>query len=91
MSEHPTIQLVLYIPPCQVSPLSIATNKKNITAPRTAFLSPRWGGVQIYNAPSSLCNNVDKDPYWLDSAVVMANFKMQLKLLLGVPELVSFF
>ena len=85
VSEHPTIQLVLYIPPCQISPLYI-TSSHNIS-PSTAFLSPRWGGVQIFNTPQNLCGNVGKESYWLDSSAIMTIFKMQLKLLLGIPEL----
>lgn len=88
VSEHPTMQLVLYIPPCQISPLFITSSLPNV-GPSTAFLSPRWGGVQIFNPPQSLCGNVEKESAYLDSMTIMNTFKMQLKLLLGIPELVS--
>ncbi|KAK3912844.1 GPI transamidase component PIG-S [Frankliniella fusca] len=86
VSEHPTIQLVLYIPPCQISPLYITSSRQNVL-PSTAFLSPRWGGVQIFNPSQNLCGNVDKESSWLDSEIIMNTFKMQLKLLIGIPEL----
>lgn len=86
VSEHPTIQLVLYIPPCQISPLYITSSRPNVL-PSTAFLSPRWGGVQIFNPPQTLCGNVDEESSWLDSKTIMNTFKMQLKLLIGIPEL----
>ncbi|XP_034255162.1 GPI transamidase component PIG-S isoform X2 [Thrips palmi] len=86
VSEHPTIQLVLYIPPCQISPLFITSSRSSIQ-PSLAFLSPRWGGVQIFNPPQSLCGHVDENSSWLDSEAIMNTFKMQLKLLVGFPEL----
>lgn len=86
VSEHPTIQLVLYIPPCQISPLYITSSQPQVP-PSTAFLSPRWGGVQIFNPPLSLCGNGEKESPWLNSAAIMNTFKMQLKLLIGIPEL----
>lgn len=88
VSEHPTIQLVLYIPPCQISPLFITSSRPTIQ-PSLAFLSPRWGGVQIVNPPQNLCGHADEKSSWLDSETIMNTFKMQLKLLVGFPELVS--
>jgi hypothetical protein len=55
-----------------------------------AFLSPRWGGIVIHNPSSLICHNTSVHPkeYSPDSAAVMGVFLAQLRLLMGIPELV---
>lgn len=49
VSKHPCLNFVLFIPPCNLSPLHIYTSKGHRIQGADAFLSPRWGGIQIYN------------------------------------------
>jgi hypothetical protein len=55
-----------------------------------AFLSPRWGGIVIQNPSSVICHNTSVQPkeYSPDTAAVMGVFLAQLRLLMGIPELV---
>lgn len=60
ISTNPNIQLVVYVPPCQFSPLVIyerngkRSNEKHINS----FISPKWGGVIIANPPEEFCKAV---------------------------------
>lgn len=55
--ENPTIHLVVYVPPCDASPLHIY-NKKGERASTNgvdSFLSSKWGGVIIANPTREEC------------------------------------
>jgi len=56
-----------------------------------AFLSPRWGGIQIYNPPVETCSDSADTvaEHIPDAALTMSVFRKQLKLLLGVHTLVK--
>ena len=73
VSGRPTLQFVVYVPPAAERPLRLRP-----AGAADAFISPRWGGVQIHNPP------VDEDS--LDSRRVVSVLVTQLRLLLGVPE-----
>lgn len=49
VSKHPCLNFVLYIPPCSSSPLYIYTKKGFHLEEANAFISPKWGGIQIFN------------------------------------------
>jgi hypothetical protein len=56
-----------------------------------AFLSPRWGGIVIHNPSSLICHNMsipEPKEYSPDTAAIMGAFLVQLRLLMGIPELV---
>lgn len=89
----------MYSVPCDQSPLYIYTksgHKSKSVNNVKAFLSPRWGGVVISNSPTDVCkqaikSNYDKPAEVIPNAVtIMGVFLSQLRLLLGIPEPVSF-
>lgn len=57
--ENPTIHLVVYVPPCDASPLHVY-NKKGIRASSDdqvdSFLSSKWGGIIIANPTRAECS-----------------------------------
>jgi hypothetical protein len=56
-----------------------------------AFLSPQWGGIVIHNPSSLICHNTsipEPKEYSPDTAAIMGAFLAQLRLLMGIPELV---
>ncbi|XP_025096224.1 GPI transamidase component PIG-S-like [Pomacea canaliculata] len=81
-SNNPTLNFVVYIPTRDNSPLFIL-DENEIPVTSNAFLSPRWGGVMIYNVdvPSSA-----KLPYplELDMHRLMEVFLTQIRLLLNI-------
>ncbi|KAK0167361.1 hypothetical protein PV327_004768 [Microctonus hyperodae] len=95
VSLYPCINLVMYIVPCDGSPLHIYTRTGHRSKPLNnyveAFLSPRWGGVVISNPPPEACKEasrltngtVDVIP---NHVTMMGVFLAQLKLLLGIPQ-----
>lgn len=54
-----------------------------------SFLSPRWGGIFIYNVPNPGVNDTLPVPVSLDMKSVMEVFITQLKLLLNIQSVVS--
>ena len=80
-SSNPGLNMMVYIPPVQISPLSIKHSTTN------SFLLPRWGGVHVYNYLSEEEQNV-KFPIniSLDMEKVMGVWVGQLRTLLGVEE-----
>ena len=49
VSKYPCLNFILYIPPCATSPLFIYTKNGFKLEGANAFISPKWGGIQIYN------------------------------------------
>ncbi|XP_043285709.1 GPI transamidase component PIG-S [Venturia canescens] len=92
ISLHPCINLVVYVVPCDESPLHIYT--KSGYRPKSinnveAFLSPRWGGIVIANPPSEDCEEAQGDgavEVVPNAATIMGVFIAQLRSLLGIPE-----
>lgn len=94
VSLHPCINLVIYVVPCENAPLHIYSKSghKSSTANNVeAFISPRWGGVVIANPSIEQCIKETEDSpidFVPEEATVMGVFISQLRLLLGVHELV---
>ena len=49
-----------------------------------AFLSPRWGGMMVYNLEQAPEGEQRPVKYDIDMQVVMETFLSQLRLLLGI-------
>nr|KAG5714377.1 hypothetical protein BaRGS_018594 [Batillaria attramentaria] len=81
-SNNPTLNFVVYVPTRDNSPLYIQDqNGERLSS--NAFLSPRWGGIMIYNV------EVPKDaplpaPVEIDTKTMMEVFLTQLRLLLNI-------
>ncbi|KAF0311310.1 GPI transamidase component PIG-S [Amphibalanus amphitrite] len=73
VSGRPTLQFVVYVPSPAERPLHLRP-----AGAADAFLSPRWGGVQVYNPPAG--------QETVDARRVVTVLVTQLRLLLGVPE-----
>jgi len=80
-SKNPSLNLLVYLPPIDTSPLTIPRSKTN------SFLIPRWGGVHIYNFIQEDSENV-KFPMKLDVDMekVVGIWMGQIRSLLGVEE-----
>jgi len=80
-SSHPGLNMMVYLPPVQSSPLTISQSATD------SFLLPRWGGVHVYNYLTKDQQNV-KFPLniELDMERVMGIWVGQLRSLLGVEE-----
>ncbi|XP_071448081.1 GPI transamidase component PIG-S [Hetaerina americana] len=59
VARNPTLNLVLYVPPCEESPLFIYSKRTAAPIPNNAFISPQWGGIQIVD-PSPFCSEREK-------------------------------
>ena len=91
VSRNPCLNFVVYVPPCEAAPLHIYRRQGvRVKGGVDAFLSPRWGGIVIHNPSSLICHNTSVHPkeYSPDTAAVMGVFLAQLRLLMGIPELV---
>jgi len=84
-SNNPAINLMVYIPPIERAPLTIAESRSN------SFLIPRWGGVHIYNYITEQSDNV-KFPMELkiDMGRVVGIWVGQLRSLLGIEEVIAY-
>nr|XP_006825320.1 PREDICTED: GPI transamidase component PIG-S-like [Saccoglossus kowalevskii] len=86
VSTNPTLNFLVYVPPPSQSPLHIL-NEHGDTVTNNAFLSPRWGGIMLYNSPRDTSGNVTlPDTVDVDMKTVMEVFLSQLRLLIGVPK-----
>ncbi|XP_031632221.1 GPI transamidase component PIG-S isoform X2 [Contarinia nasturtii] len=56
--ESPTIHLIIYIPPCDNSPLYLYNSKGQRATNKTidSFLSQKWGGIIISNPTAGECS-----------------------------------
>ena len=81
-SSSPALNMLVYIPPVQRYPLTVAGSVLN------SFLIPRWGGVHLYNYAGPEADNV-RFPMQLelDMGRVAGVWLTQLRSLLGVTEL----
>ncbi|XP_050671247.1 GPI transamidase component PIG-S isoform X2 [Leptidea sinapis] len=84
VSEQPTMNLALYVVPCEISPLYIYDqNDKKVESPVQAFMSPKWGGVVLCSPECGA------GVYRPRSQLVMGTFVSQLRKLLGITEKVT--
>lgn len=92
VSRNPCLNFVVYIPPCDAAPLHIYRRQgTRVKGGVDAFLSPRWGGIVIHNPSHMVCHNTsvpEPKEYSPDTAAIMGVFLAQLRLLMGIPELV---
>ncbi|XP_035824543.1 GPI transamidase component PIG-S isoform X2 [Aplysia californica] len=83
-SNNPGMNFIVYIPTVNKRPLFIHDNK-GVPVPSNSFLSPRWGGVMIYNSESSGVNSSQPDSNVnVDMHKVMEVFISQMRLLLNI-------
>jgi len=84
-SNNPAINLMVYVPPVERIPLTVAESRSD------SFLIPRWGGVHIYNYVTEQSENV-KFPMKLevDMERVVGVWVGQLRSLLGVEEVTAY-
>lgn len=56
--ESPTIHLIIYLPPCDNSPLYLYNSKGQRATNKTTdtFLSQKWGGIIISNPTAGECS-----------------------------------
>ncbi|KAK2150739.1 hypothetical protein LSH36_391g00004 [Paralvinella palmiformis] len=88
VSINPNINFVLYITPRNHYPLKIYDNSDELS-PSNCFLSPRWGGIMIYNIPTPENVSLPAEVK-LDMKSIMEVFLSQLRLLLGLNPLNHF-
>lgn len=91
---------MVYVPPCESSPLFIYNNKdERITSNDIdSFISPKWGGIVIANPKETDCVNFfdnGDQKVNIDVNEVMPILMYQLKKLIGVeskvrPNLMKF-
>lgn len=74
IGDGPTINLILYVPPTEQSPLVLNENSGS------SWLIPQWGGIQVLNLPEKKARLSKQD---LEG--VMRTFSDQLLSLLGMP------
>ncbi|XP_070571818.1 GPI transamidase component PIG-S-like [Ptychodera flava] len=85
VSTNPTLNFLVYVPTKYHSPLYIL-NEKDEPIMSNAFLSPRWGGIMIYNSPETEANQTLPETVEVEMKSVMEVFLSQLRLLIGVPK-----
>ncbi|XP_077996090.1 GPI-anchor transamidase component PIGS-like [Glandiceps talaboti] len=85
VSTNPTLNFLVYVPTRYHSPLYIL-NEKGESVNSNAFLSPRWGGIMIYNSAQPEGNVTLPELVEVDIKEVMEVFLSQLRLLVGVPK-----
>ncbi|KAI9030062.1 phosphatidylinositol-glycan biosynthesis class S protein [Phycomyces nitens] len=88
ISSYPTINLILYVPSPEETPLRIHDSKEQPLL-SNAFLIPRWGGVAIKNPPKKAL--VEKQLHFTkkDLQPIMKIFVAQLRSLMGIPNINS--
>lgn len=91
--DNPCIHLVVYVPPCESSPLFIYNNKdERITDNEIdSFISPKWGGIVVANPKEIDCvnffdNNSEKMDIHINMDEIMPILLHQLKRLIGVDS-----
>lgn len=98
ITDNLTIHLVVYIPPCDSSPLHIyningerASLKNNVDS----FLSPKWGGIIIANPKRSECKkwteSQEKAEIYVNSHHVMHIALFLLRRIIDIHVEVSIF
>jgi len=82
VSTNPNINFVVYIPTHDQSPLFIHDESGQASS-TNAFLSPRWGGLLVYNV-NVTADVTPKQTVSIDMRQVISVFASQLRLLLGI-------
>ncbi|XP_055387178.1 GPI transamidase component PIG-S [Condylostylus longicornis] len=87
-SDNPVINLVIYISPCETSPIYIYQRHESINlsvknSSVQSFISPKWGSVAIYNPPLAVCEkyeeNSQRTKFNVNSKDVMQSLLFQLQ------------
>ncbi|XP_013184139.2 GPI transamidase component PIG-S isoform X1 [Amyelois transitella] len=85
VSALPTINLALYVLPCERAPLAVYDEQdRRIPTPVQAFMSPKWGGVYLGNPEASECQGTPE--YRPTVRLIMGTFIAQLRKLLGITD-----
>ncbi|XP_012548186.1 GPI transamidase component PIG-S isoform X2 [Bombyx mori] len=86
VSELSTINLALYIVPCDKAPIIIYDNegRKNPLSIQ-AFMSPKWGGVVIASPPAEQCSQQVRE-FEPSVGQIMGAFVSHLRELLGITK-----
>ncbi|KAK3095640.1 hypothetical protein FSP39_017048 [Pinctada imbricata] len=82
-SSNPSLNFLVYIPSREQHPLFIM-DQSGSKVPSNSFLSPRWGGIYIYNVKSPSQNASLPHEVSLNMKQVMEVFISQLRLLLNL-------
>lgn len=89
VSTNPNINFVVYVPTHDQSPL-IIYDESGEPSSTNAFLSPRWGGLLVYNVNMTSESVTEKTvSVDVDMRHVMSVFACQLRLLLGIHSTVQ--
>ncbi|CAH2093448.1 unnamed protein product [Euphydryas editha] len=84
VSERPTLNLALYVVPCDTAPLVLYdADNKRVSSPVQAFMSPKWGGVVLGNPTQQECQEKLYKP---NVNLIMGTFLSQLRKLLGITD-----
>ncbi|XP_045769999.1 GPI transamidase component PIG-S isoform X2 [Maniola jurtina] len=84
VSDKPTVNLALYVVPCDMAPLAIYdTNNDRVMSTVQAFMSPKWGGVVLGSPTKDEC---EQKHYTPDVRLIMGTFVAQLRKLLGITD-----
>ncbi|GFS10068.1 GPI transamidase component PIG-S-like [Elysia marginata] len=86
-SNNPGLNLIACIPTKNKSPLHIKDSTGSLLK-SDAFLSPRWGGVMIYNLEKNKSNQT-LETVQLDMHKLMEVFAAQIRLLLNIQAQIS--
>ncbi|KAJ8668186.1 hypothetical protein QAD02_009849 [Eretmocerus hayati] len=90
VSLHPTMNLVVYVVPCDNVPTYIyGRNGRRPVKSHDfeAFHSPRWGGIILVNPPISYCNRVNMtDEFQLNKEALVKVLLEHLRLLIGIAD-----
>ncbi|XP_014768254.1 GPI transamidase component PIG-S [Octopus bimaculoides] len=82
-SNNPNLNFIVYVPTRDQSPMYIRNNKGERER-SNSFLSPRWGGIHIYNTPSPGPNDTLPMRVNIDLHQVMQIFLTQIRMLLNL-------
>ncbi|OAD68272.1 GPI transamidase GPI17 [Phycomyces blakesleeanus NRRL 1555(-)] len=88
ISSYPTINLILYVPSPEETPLRIHDSKEQPLL-TNAFLIPRWGGVVIKNPSKKALAEKQLNFTKKDLQPIMKIFVAQLRSLMGIPNINS--
>lgn len=84
VANKPCIHLVIYVPPCKLSPVYIYKSGQRVSNHSfDSFISAKWGGIVIANPSEKVCVAVDDDvnvkDIHLDSHEIMDFVLYQLR------------
>ncbi|PVV02401.1 hypothetical protein BB560_003146 [Smittium megazygosporum] len=84
ISEVPSIQMVLFVPSTENTPLHLLLpNGKQ--SPFNSYLIPQWGGVIVYNDPNLALNSTTHETFFDPSMVGMLYFPTEHKYAIYMP------